>query len=226
MSRRIHELGTLVANQIAAGEVVERPASLVKELVENSLDAGAMHVRVSTEQGGVKRVQVRDDGEGIHRDDLPLALAPHATSKIRAAEDLLGVASLGFRGEALASVAAVARVTITSRSADSDMAQTIEVDGGEERTFAPAAHPLGTTVEVADLFFNTPARRKFLKTERTEQNHVDQVIRRWRWAASTWRSKLRQDGGRARIDPARRPAGGAAGPGAVAGLREPVRGRR
>jgi len=178
MNRRIHELGTLVANQIAAGEVVERPASLVKELVENSLDAGAGSVRINTEQGGVKRVLVRDDGAGIHRDDLRLALAPHATSKIRHADDLLGVASLGFRGEALASVAAVARVKITSRTADADMAQAIEVDGGQERSFGPAAHPPGTTVEVAELFFNTPARRKFLKTERTEQNHVDQVVRR------------------------------------------------
>ncbi|MFU8814126.1 MAG: DNA mismatch repair endonuclease MutL [Pseudomonadales bacterium] len=178
MSARIHELGILVANQIAAGEVVERPASLVKELVENSLDAGARSIRVSTELGGVKRVTVRDDGDGIHADDLRLALSAHATSKITSAEDLLGVASLGFRGEALASMAAVARVKITSRAVGADMAYAIEVEGGAERSFGPAAHPQGTTVEVADLFFNTPARRKFLKTERTEQNQVDQVIRR------------------------------------------------
>jgi len=178
MAGRIHQLGSLVANQIAAGEVVERPASLVKELIENSLDAGARNVRITTENGGVKRVVVRDDGGGIHSDDLRLALAPHATSKIITAEDLLGVASLGFRGEALASMASVARVRITSRPADADMAHVLEVDGGAERSFAPAAHPPGTTVEVTDLFFNTPARRKFLKTERTEQNHVDQVVRR------------------------------------------------
>ncbi len=178
MAGRIHELGSLVANQIAAGEVVERPASLVKELVENSLDAGARHIRVTTEQGGVKRVVVRDDGGGIHPDDLRLALAPHATSKITTADDLLGVASLGFRGEALASMASVARVRITSRPPDADMAHAIEVEGGTERGFGPAAHPPGTTVEIADLFFNTPARRKFLKTERTEQGHIDQVVRR------------------------------------------------
>lgn len=178
MAGRIHQLGSLVANQIAAGEVVERPASLVKELIENSLDAGAHHVRIATENGGVKRVVVRDDGGGIHADDLRLALAPHATSKIVTADDLLGVASLGFRGEALASMASVARVRITSRPPEADMARVLEVDGGEERGFAPAAHPPGTTVEVTDLFFNTPARRKFLKTERTEQNHVDQVVRR------------------------------------------------
>ena len=178
MAGRIHELGSLVANQIAAGEVVERPASLVKELVENSLDAGARHIRISTEQGGVKRVVVRDDGGGIHPDDLRLALAPHATSKITSADDLLGVASLGFRGEALASMASVARVRVTSRPPDADMAHAVEVEGGAERGFGPAAHPPGTTVEVADLFFNTPARRKFLKTERTEQGHIDQVVRR------------------------------------------------
>jgi DNA mismatch repair protein MutL len=178
MTRRIHELGSLVANQIAAGEVVERPASLVKELVENSLDAGARSVHVSTDQGGVKRVTVRDDGHGIHSDDLRLALATHATSKIRDADDLLGVASLGFRGEALASMAAVARVKITSCRADADMAWCIEVEGGVERAFAPAGHPPGTTVEVAELFYNTPARRKFLKSERTEQGQVDQVVRR------------------------------------------------
>jgi DNA mismatch repair protein MutL len=178
MTARIHELGTLVANQIAAGEVVERPASLIKELIENSLDAGARSIYVNTEQGGVKRVMVRDDGAGIHADDLRLAVSAHATSKITSADDLLGVASLGFRGEALASMAAVARLRIASRTREAPMAHAIEVDGGLERSFGPAAHPQGTTVEVSDLFFNTPARRKFLKTERTEQGQVDQVIRR------------------------------------------------
>ncbi len=133
---RIHELGSLVANQIAAGEVVERPASLVKELLENSLDAGARSIRISTEQGGVKRVLVRDDGHGIHRDDLRLALAPHATSKIISADDLLGVASLGFRGEALASMASVARVRITSRSGDAEVAHAIEVSQDDGATWS------------------------------------------------------------------------------------------
>jgi DNA mismatch repair protein MutL len=178
MTRRIHELASLVANQIAAGEVVERPASLAKELIENSLDAGARRVQVTTEHGGVKRLRVRDDGEGIHPDDLRLAVAPHATSKIRVADDLLGVATFGFRGEALASMASVARVRVTSRSRDAGSAHMIEVEGGRDIGFGPAAHPHGTSVEVADLFFNTPARRKFLKAERTEQNHVDLVVRR------------------------------------------------
>ena len=178
MIQRIHELGSFVSNQIAAGEVVERPASLVKELVENSLDAGASQIRVITEQGGVKRVLVRDDGAGIHPDDLRLALSRHATSKISDARDLLGVASLGFRGEALASMASVARVKITSRPAEHEHGFAIEVEGGNEVFFGPAAHPVGTTVEVKDLFFNTPARRKFLKTERTEQSQVENVLRR------------------------------------------------
>ena len=178
MQRRIHPLDDFVANQIAAGEVVERPASLVKELVENSLDAGATHIQVQTELGGVKRVMVRDDGSGIEADDLRLALAPHATSKIDKAEDLLGVSTLGFRGEALASIASVARVAISSRIADADHGSMLEVHGGREVGFGPRAHPVGTSVEVLDLFFNTPARRKFLKTERTEHNHVDQVLRR------------------------------------------------
>lgn len=178
MHKRIHTLDEFVTNQIAAGEVVERPASLVKELVENSLDAGATRIQVQTELGGVKRVLVRDDGGGIEPDDLRLALAPHATSKIDQAGDLLGVSTLGFRGEALASIASVARVAITSRVAGADHGFVLEVHGGQEVSFGPRAHPQGTSVEVLDLFFNTPARRKFLKTERTEHNHVDQVLRR------------------------------------------------
>ena len=196
MIQRIHELGSFVSNQIAAGEVVERPASLVKELVENSLDAGASQIRVMTEQGGVKRVLVRDDGAGIHPDDLRLALSRHATSKISDARDLLGVASLGFRGEALASMASVARVKITSRPAEHEHGFAIEVEGGNEVFFGPAAHPVGTTVEVKDLFFNTPARRKFLKTERTEQGQVENVLRRISLGHFDVEFELVQGGGR------------------------------
>ncbi len=196
MTQRIHELGSFVSNQIAAGEVVERPASLVKELVENSLDAKASQIRVITEQGGVKRVLVRDDGAGIHPDDLRLALSRHATSKIHDAQDLLGVASLGFRGEALASMASVARVRITSRPAAHEHGFAIEVEGGTEVFFGPAAHPVGTTVEVKDLFYNTPARRKFLKTERTEQGQVENVLRRISLGHFDVSFELIQGGGR------------------------------
>ena len=178
MSERIRTLSQFVANQIAAGEVVERPASVVKELLENSLDAGAKTIRVEVEEAGVRRVRVRDDGGGIHPDDLPLAVSRHATSKIATAADLSGVATLGFRGEALASAGSVSRLTITSRHADADCAWQINVSGGEQREPRPAAHPLGTTVDVEDLFYNTPARRKFLKTERTELLHIQDTVKR------------------------------------------------
>ena len=178
MTGRIRPLGEFVANQIAAGEVVERPASIVKELVENSLDAEASSIRVDIERSGVKRIRVRDDGLGIHADDLTLAVARHATSKIAAAADLGEIATLGFRGEALASAASVARLAITSRQKEADSAWCLEVAGGELLAHRPAAHPPGTTVEVTDLFYNTPARRKFLKTERTESAHVQDAFRR------------------------------------------------
>jgi len=178
LSERIRTLSQFVANQIAAGEVVERPASVVKELLENSLDAGAKTIRVEVEEAGVRRVRVRDDGGGIHPDDLPLAVSRHATSKIATAADLSGVATLGFRGEALASAGSVSRLTITSRHADADCAWQINVSGGEQREPRPAAHPLGTTVDVEDLFYNTPARRKFLKTERTELLHIQDTVKR------------------------------------------------
>ena len=178
MNARIRPLGQFVADQIAAGEVVERPASIVKELLENSLDAAAAHIRIDVEQAGVKRVRVRDDGVGIHADDLRLAVARHATSKIATADDLAGVASFGFRGEALASAASVAKLCIVSKPAAADAAWQLDVAGGEERSFRPAAHPPGTTVEVADLFYNTPARRKFLKTARTELLHIQEAVRR------------------------------------------------
>ncbi|MDX2018271.1 MAG: DNA mismatch repair endonuclease MutL [Planctomycetota bacterium] len=167
--RRIKPLPTLVANQIAAGEVVERPASVVKELVENSLDAGATRIRVELEQGGIELVRIVDDGSGIEPDDLPLAVAPHATSKIDSAEDLEHVATLGFRGEALASIASVARVEIRSRTPASAQASVLRVEGNVAQPVQPAAGPVGTSITVRTLFFNTPARRKFLRTVPTEQ---------------------------------------------------------
>ncbi|MDM8179172.1 MULTISPECIES: DNA mismatch repair endonuclease MutL [Marinobacter] len=168
-----------LANQIAAGEVVERPASVVKELVENALDAGARRVDIEVEQGGVKLIRVRDDGMGIDETDLPLALSRHATSKIENLEDLEAVASLGFRGEALASISSVSRLALTSRTERQEAASKVEVEGRDmDASISPAAHPVGTTVEVRDLFFNTPARRKFLRTEKTEFNHVEECIRR------------------------------------------------
>ena len=178
MPQRIQTLPAFVADQIAAGEVVERPASVVKELIENSLDANARRIVVDVEQGGVKRIEIRDDGVGIHADDLRLAVARHATSKIVSADDLDGVATLGFRGEALASIASVARLAISSRAADAAEGHRLEIHGGQDVYDGPAALPRGTVVSVTDLFFNTPARRKFLKTERTEQAHVDDVVAR------------------------------------------------
>ena len=175
---RVKRLSPFVADQIAAGEVVERPASIVKELLENSLDAGAKQIEVRTEAGGVDLVWVRDSGKGIHADDLPLALERHATSKISSTDDLIGIDSLGFRGEALASVASVARVKIASATSAVDGGWFVESHGGEIQNSGPTAHPQGTTVEVRDLFYNTPARRKFLKAERTEVSQIDQMLRR------------------------------------------------
>ncbi len=177
--KRIHLLSPRLANQIAAGEVVERPASVVKELLENSLDAGASKIDIEIEQGGVKLIRLRDNGYGIEKDDLPLALSRHATSKIQVLEDLEAVVSLGFRGEALASVSSVSRLTLTSRRQESDAGWQVQTEGRDmEATVSPAAHPQGTTVEVRDLFFNTPARRKFMKTEKTEFRHLEEVVKR------------------------------------------------
>lgn len=175
----IRLLSPRLANQIAAGEVVERPASVVKELVENALDAGANRVDIEVEQGGAKLIRVRDNGSGIAQNDLPLALSRHATSKIASLDDLEAVASLGFRGEALASISSVSRLTLTSRTEEQEAASRVEVEGRDmDAHISPAAHPVGTTVEVRDLFFNTPARRKFLRTEKTEFNHVEECVRR------------------------------------------------
>ena len=176
---RIASLPAQLVNQIAAGEVVERPASVVKELLENSLDANARRVELEIERGGVGLIRIRDDGEGIHCDDLALALSRHATSKIRTLSDLDGVVSLGFRGEALPSISSISRLKITSRYHDAEHGYSIQGDGREETSPPlPASHLRGTTIEVRDLFYNTPARRKFLRTEKTEFMHLEKLVRR------------------------------------------------
>ena len=178
---RINLLSQRLANQIAAGEVVERPASVVKELLENSLDAGADRIEIDVEQGGVKLLRIRDNGSGIHKDDMALALSRHATSKIAELEDLETISSLGFRGEALASISSVSRLTMTSRLAGDTAATawSVAVEGQDMAAqLIPAAHPQGTTVEMRDLFFNTPARKKFLKTDKTEFDRIDEILKR------------------------------------------------
>jgi len=174
----IRLLPDLLINQIAAGEVIERPASALKELMENSLDAGASEVVVQLEAGGVKLLRVRDNGSGIPKQQIPMALMRHATSKISSLDDLQRVASMGFRGEALASMAAVAQVAVTSRSADSEHAWQIDSVDGTQSEIKPAAHALGTSVEIRELYFNTPARRKFLKTESTEYAYCEETFKR------------------------------------------------
>ena len=174
----IHLLPDTLISQIAAGEVVERPASVLKELLENSLDAGATEISVGLTQGGIKQLKVTDDGGGMDADDLPLAFARHATSKIASLDDLEQVRSLGFRGEALASIASVARVALTTRTERAAHAWNLSAEGGAQGAPQPAAHPGGTSVEVNDLYFNTPARRKFLRTEATEFGHCEDVFKR------------------------------------------------
>ena len=176
---KIKLLSPRLANQIAAGEVVERPGSVIKEILENSLDAGASRLEIDIEGGGIKLMRVRDNGIGIEKEDLSLALSRHATSKIYQLDDLEAVATLGFRGEALASISSVSRTTLTSNTCDSGHGWQAQTEGREmDADIAPAPHPHGTTVEVRDLFFNTPARRKFLRTEKTEYNRIEDVVKR------------------------------------------------
>lgn len=179
MTRDIKKLPDKLINQIAAGEVIERPASIVKELFENSIDATASRVTIEIEKGGIQRISIRDNGTGIDKDQLKSALTRHATSKIRTLDDLQSIASLGFRGEALPSIASVSRMTVTSNKQQSNLGWAYHLEGGHTTSeIIPAAHAKGTTVSVDDIFYNTPARRKFLRTEKTEYNHCEQVIKR------------------------------------------------
>lgn len=177
-ANRIQPMPVQLVNQIAAGEVVERPASVVKELLENSLDAGATKITIDIEKGGTKLIRISDNGYGIHKDDLVLSLSPHATSKIRSIDDLEVVTSLGFRGEALPSIASVSHLQLTSRWQGGDETWQVTMDNSKASEIAPAANKPGTTIEVRDLFFNVPARRKFLRTEKTEFSHLDEVVKR------------------------------------------------
>ena len=189
----IQILAPEVASQIAAGEVVERPASVVKELVENSLDAGAKNVTISVKEAGKRLIEVADDGSGIDADELPLTVSRHATSKLSTAEDLFHIDTLGFRGEALASIGSVSHLTITSRSAQSDLGAQLKVDGGQISAIEPVGTPVGTAVKVADLFYNVPARLKFLKKDVTERRHIEEFVTRYALAYPEVRFQLRQD---------------------------------
>ncbi|EAU49259.1 DNA mismatch repair protein [alpha proteobacterium HTCC2255] len=199
----IQILSAQLANQIAAGEVVERPASIVKELVENSIDAGATKIDILIEQGGHKRITIVDNGCGIVKDELALALSRHATSKIHTIDDLTNIASLGFRGEALASISSVSRLTLTSKPASQSEAWQVHCEGRDmDVIINPAAHPDGSTVDVVDLFYNTPARRKFLKTHKTEFTHIDELLKRIALAAPHVGIKLTHNGKVIRHTPA------------------------
>ncbi len=195
MTNRIRQLPAQLVNQIAAGEIVERPASVAKELIENSLDAGADRIEIDAEQGGIKLLRVSDNGVGIAREDLALALCRHATSKIAEVTDLQSIATLGFRGEALPSIASVSRLEISSRHRGEDQAWSIRSDGSEQPGEpVPASCPVGTRVQVRDLFYNTPARRKFLRTDKTELSHLEQLARRVALARCDVRFRLTHNG--------------------------------
>jgi len=179
IKNRINALDPRLINQIAAGEIIERPASMLKELIENSLDAGATQIDIEVENGGIKLLKISDNGHGILKQDLAMALSRHATSKISELDDLEQVATLGFRGEALPSIASVTRLTLQSRELNQEQAWQVRSEGDNKISeIVPVAHPVGTTIETRDLFYNTPARRKFLKTENTEFKHIDQVVKR------------------------------------------------
>lgn len=190
----IHLLPPEVASQIAAGEVVERPASAVKELIENALDAGAHQITITIEGAGQRLVEVADDGTGIPADELELAVARHATSKLQSAEELFSITTLGFRGEALASIGSVARMTITSRPTTSSAGGRLRMEGGLSATVEPAGAPVGTVVRVENLFYNVPARQKFLKAEVTERRQIDTLVTRYALAYPQVRFSLRQEG--------------------------------
>lgn len=189
----IHILPPEVASQIAAGEVVERPASVVKELVENSLDAGATQISITVKEAGRGLIEVADDGSGISFDDLPLTVSRHATSKLSSAEDLFHIATLGFRGEALASIGSVSQLTLTSRAEDAAQGGKLRVDGGHVSAVEPIGVPIGTVVKVADLFYNVPARLKFLKKDVTERRHIEEFVARYALAYPHIRFQLRQE---------------------------------
>src|SRR6201992_1091275 len=182
---RIRVLSDQVAHQIAAGEVVERPASVVKELLENALDAGATRVRIEVEAGGRKLIRIADNGHGMGRDDALLAFERHATSKLRSSDDLLSIATLGFRGEALPSIASVARLTLETRAEEDEVGTSLEIAGGNMLRVEDAGLPPGTTIAVRDLFFNTPARRKFLRSEQTELGYVAALVTHYALAHPT-----------------------------------------
>src|SRR5690349_12980967 len=200
----IRILDNHLIDQIAAGEVIERPASIVKELVENSLDAGAQSIEVDIEAGGVRLTRVRDDGTGIPEGELALALSRHATSKISCADDLAAITTLGFRGEALPSIASVSRFEIMSRHVDAERGARVSVDAGAVGAPMPAAHPPGTTIEVRDLFYNLPARRKFLRSEVTEQGHIVRLVERLALSRNDVAFRLRS-GSRTLLDAPRMP---------------------
>lgn len=195
LTNRIHALEPKLVNQIAAGEIIERPASILKELIENALDAGAKSIQIEADNGGIKRLKIVDDGHGIGQADLALALSRHATSKIGSMTDLEQIATLGFRGEALPSIASVTRLSLVSRTAESDTGWQVSSEGNNTTTQPqPAAHPIGTTIEVRDLFYNTPARRKFLKAESTEFKHLSQLVRKMALSSHSTSFKFSHNG--------------------------------